>query len=319
MRIYQFTAIQPQAVTARLIRASAGADTTVVLDLEDSLWDVDDEARTAELKAAGRAALTDLARSHVNLFAGQPIGVRINRVSGPEAALDMDALAQASRTVTFDCIVTTKVETAAEITTTLARLREASVAFRTVIPIVETRRGIAALDEIAAAARDAGLNSLCYGHFDYALDAGWWPIPDPREPSFWSGVEPLIRQIESAGLAYVHPPYFETRDRAGLGRIVERLTSTCGREFGLITVGPRQSALARRVAESSTVTVEHTAELELDRSVKSPTALARRITASYLAGDRGSASFFLDPASGRFISPHVYLAAREYLRRTAGE
>ena len=37
MRIYQFTAIQPQAVTARLIRASAGADTTVVLDLEDSL------------------------------------------------------------------------------------------------------------------------------------------------------------------------------------------------------------------------------------------------------------------------------------------
>ena len=40
MRIYQFTAIQPPAVTVRLIRASAGADTTVVLDLEDSLWDV---------------------------------------------------------------------------------------------------------------------------------------------------------------------------------------------------------------------------------------------------------------------------------------
>jgi hypothetical protein len=73
MRIYQFTAIQPPAVTARLIRASAGADTTVVLDLEDSLWDVDDEARTAELKAAGRAALKDLARSHANLFAGQPM------------------------------------------------------------------------------------------------------------------------------------------------------------------------------------------------------------------------------------------------------
>ena len=53
MRIYQFTAIQPTAVTARLIRASDGPSTTVVLDLEDSLWDVDDEARTAQLKAAG--------------------------------------------------------------------------------------------------------------------------------------------------------------------------------------------------------------------------------------------------------------------------
>ena len=92
--------------------------------------------------------------------------------------------------MTFDCIVTTKVETAAEITPALARLREASVAFRTVIPIVETRRGIAARDEIAAAARDAGLNSLCCGHFDYALDSGWWPIRDPSSPSFWEGVEP---------------------------------------------------------------------------------------------------------------------------------
>ena len=300
MRIYQFTAIQPPAVTARLIRASDGPSTTVVLDLEDSLWDVDDEARTAELKAVGRAALTDLARSHPNLFAGQPIGVRINRISGPEAALDIDALAQASRTVTFDCIVTTKVETAAEIATTLARLREARVAFRTVIPIVETRRGIAALGEIAAAAAEAGLNSLCYGHFDYALDSGWWRIRDPREPDFWEGVEPLIRQIESAGLAYVHPPYFETRDRAGLGRIVERMTNVCGREFGLITVGPRQSAQARRTGRTGMV--EDAVE-PIDRTVESPTELDRRITASYTAGDRRSASFLLDPASGRFISP----------------
>jgi citrate lyase beta subunit len=312
MRIYQFTAIQPPTLTARLIRASAGADTTVVLDLEDSLWDVDDEARTAQLKAAGRVALTDLARSHANLFAGRPIGVRINRVSGPEAALDIEALAQASRTVTFDCIVTTKVETAAEIATTLARLREASVAFRTVIPIVETRRGIAALDEIAAAAAQAGLRSLCYGHFDYALDAGWWPIPDPREPDFWSRVEPLIRQIESAGLAYVQPPYFETRDRAGLGRIIERLTKVCGREFGLITVGPRQSAQARRTGRTGIV--EDAVE-SIDRTVEGPTELALDITASYTARDRRSAGFLLEPVSGRFISPHVYLAAREYLRR----
>ena len=44
MRIYQFTALQTPAVTARLLRASADANgsasTTVVLDLEDSLWDV---------------------------------------------------------------------------------------------------------------------------------------------------------------------------------------------------------------------------------------------------------------------------------------
>ncbi|HEX7611132.1 MAG TPA: hypothetical protein VF371_00060, partial [Candidatus Limnocylindrales bacterium] len=132
-----------------------------------------------ELKAAGRAALTDLARSHAHLFAGGPIGVRIHRISGPEAALDIDALAEASRTVAFDCIVATKVETAAEIATTLARLREASVAFRTVIPIVETRRGIAALGEIAAAAAEAGLSSLCYGPLRLRPGRGLVAHPGP--------------------------------------------------------------------------------------------------------------------------------------------
>jgi hypothetical protein len=125
-------------------------------------------------------------------------------------------------------------------------------------------------------------------------------------------VESLIRQIESAGLAYVQPPYFETYDRAGLGRIVERLTNVCRREFGLITVGPPQSVQARRTGRTG---MAEDAVEPIDRTVESPTELAHRITASYTAGDRRSVSFLLDPASGRFISPHVYLAAREYLRR----
>ncbi|HEX7611133.1 MAG TPA: hypothetical protein VF371_00065 [Candidatus Limnocylindrales bacterium] len=79
-------------------------------------------------------------------------------------------------------------------------------------------------------------------------------------------------------------------------------------------MGPRQSAGARRTGRTGMV--EDAVE-PIDRTVESPTELAHRITASYTAGDRRSASFLLDPASGRFISPHVYLAAREYLRRTA--
>lgn len=145
--------------------------------------------------------------------------------------------------------------------------------------------------------------------------------PGPARAGLLERRRTLIRQIESAGLAYVHPPYFETYDRAGLGRIVDRLTSVCGREFSLITVGPRQSAQARQNAQGRrsgrTDTVEDAVE-SIDRTLESPTELAHRITASYTAGDRRSASFLLDPASGRFISPHVYLAAREYLRRTAG-
>src|ERR1035437_1748202 len=90
---------------ARLIRASAKTSTTVVLDLEDALWDVGDQARTSALKAAGRENLAILATQHRDLFDRLPIGVRVNRRSGPEGGRDLLALGRACRFVQLDCIV----------------------------------------------------------------------------------------------------------------------------------------------------------------------------------------------------------------------
>jgi citrate lyase beta subunit len=250
MRILQVAAMQEPEVMARLIRASRRGQAMVVLDLEDGLWDVIDETQTGAVRTTGRENLVTLASTHPELFAGQPIGVRINRTSGPDAAPDLEALSQASRFVAFECIVPTKVETGAEIQELSEDLRHRGVAFRSVVPIVETRRGLANVDEILATARHAGVERLVYGHFDFALDSGWWPFPEPHEPRYWDHVEPLIRRWEEAGLGYVHPPYFQTHDRAGMAGIIGRLQRTCTREFGIITIGPRQTENGRPTGQS---------------------------------------------------------------------
>jgi citrate lyase beta subunit len=323
MRILQFASMQQAEVMARLIRASRRSPATVVVDLEDGLWDVIDEAETSALKAVGRENLVTLAQTHPELFARHPIGVRINRSTGPHVELDLDALALASRFVEFECVVPTKIETGAELREIAANLRGRGVAFRTIVPIVETRHGLANLERILDAARDVGTEWLAYGHFDFALDSGWWPFPEPGEARFWEQVVPLVHRLERAGLGYVHPPYFQTHDRVGMASIIRRLERTCSREFGIITLGPRQTEMADRLSSRdgpADEAVNAAPPMALrTASGESPSDLARRVVTAFLATRRHPGGFALDPRSGEFISPHVYLAARGYLRRVGDD
>jgi citrate lyase beta subunit len=320
MRILQITSIQGPAVTARLIRATRGPAAIVALDLEDSLWDVLDETRTSALKGAVRENLVGLADVQPELFSARRIGVRINRIAGSDAALDFEALGRASRRVEFECVIPTKVESGADIHENLARLREAGVAYRAIIPIVETCRGMANLDEILEAARRAGIQWIIYGHFDFALDSHWWPFPEPHEPRFWEVVTPLIRRWVAAGIGYVQPPYFDTHDRSGLATVVNRLGRTCTREFGILTLGPRQTEAVGRMSGRLFSADEAGGTAGLPATIappdRTPEEYARHVVGTFVATRRRhSAGWALEPRSGEFISPHVYLAARDYLRR----
>jgi hypothetical protein len=99
--------------------------------------------------------------------------------------------------------------------------------------------------------------------------------------------------------------------------IIGRLERTCTREFAIITVGLGQTELANRLsggARSSDEVLEPAPSLTPGTpSNETPADLARHVVETFLATRRHPGGFALDPRSGEFISPHLYLAARAYL------
>lgn len=321
MHTFLFLALRTPELTARVVRAASRTSATVILDLEDSLWDATDPGRTAALKAVGRETLVTLARERPALFASQRIGVRVNRVSGPEAAADLDAVERASAFVELECVVLPKVQDEADLRAYGDAVGRGRVASRGIVPIVETRVAMANLDRVLAAAQRAGIEWVIYGHYDLGLDSGWWPIPEHHDPGFWDRVVPLIRRIEDAGMGYVHPPYLHTHDDEGLLRVLGRLPELCRREFGLLAIGLGQAAVAARFAEGTAPAAgSGVPEAVAARSAPRDSApdlleLADRVVATYEGNQRPDAGFALDRHSGEFVAPHAYLAARRYLAR----
>src|SRR5262245_25484797 len=315
MRTFMFLALRAPELTARLVRAASRTRATVVLDLEDALWDPTDQARTTELKAAGRASLSALADEHPRLFRRQPVGVRINRILDAEGLRDLEALEAVTGRVPLACVMVPKVESTNEVATAAARIAQLGLPPEALIPIVETRAGLADLDAILATARAACVEWLVFGLYDFVLDTAWWPLPDHEGDELWAIVGPLVERVENAGLKYVDPPYARLEDDAGLSRILHRLTRTCRGEFGALTVGLRQAAAANRFATGGALA---TLPGETTAQRSDPLDLARRVVDVYNARSRTDTSFTLDRPSGLFISPHAYVVARRYLEVHGG-
>ncbi|HEY8238961.1 MAG TPA: aldolase/citrate lyase family protein [Candidatus Limnocylindrales bacterium] len=319
MRTFLFLALRTPELTARLVRAAARSRATVVLDLEDALWDVTDPARTAELKATGRATLVALARDHPELFRRQPVGVRVNRVAGDDAEQDFEAIERVSALVPVACVVIPKVESADDIAAARTRIRRLGLPPEAIVPILETRSALAALDSLLPAARSAGVEWIVFGFFDFALDSGWWPFPDRHGDELWAVIRPFLERVEDAGMRYIEAPYAQVDDDAGLVRILDRLERTCDREFGVLTVGLGQASVAQRFAAGRALVRVGSAVGAPGHAgvaagpVRDALDQALRVVEVYDARHRPDTSFVFDPETGQFIPPHVYLGARRYL------
>jgi citrate lyase beta subunit len=312
-RTLNLLAIQKPAVAARMIRQVANMDVVIVLDLEDSLWDVVDPAHTSALKAAARQDLLALAGSHPEIFRQLKIGVRINKADTPEFTADLETLAEIAKRFPWSVIVPTKVESALELRRCLLSLAEFGVACQAITPIVETLEGVAHLPEIASAAADMGMPAIIYGHYDYCLSAGLWPFPDFDEINYWELIEPFIAQVEDAGLSIVQPPFFSIyNDELFLG-VLGEMGRRCRLPYGVLTFGPRQTRLCADVSagriQAGMVNLHRTEPMPPD--LKSLRAI--EVIQAYDTHRMDNKGFAVNPRTGRFIAPHQYAVAKAFL------
>ena len=314
--IYQFIPVAPGRVMERLIRTMR-AGTMAVLDLEDGYLDVRDPGKTTERRTRGRKQLLELCANAKGRTNGRPVAMRVNVAGSEDFARDLPVVRAASETFGLAAVMLPKVELADQMGRAHSDLSAEGVEFGYLVPMIETRKGMHRIDEIIAAAVELGSPAVVYGHHDYWLDAGAWPFPGPREMSYWEPVERIAQSALAAGLRYVHPPEAELRDEALLAGMVSRLRSICGDRFDILSAGMSQTSLLLRLVEeasSSEPKSESLAEQSVFDSVEQQ-RLAEETCALFEGNNRQEHSFSADARSGRFISPHEYLAAVNYLRK----
>jgi citrate lyase subunit beta / citryl-CoA lyase len=137
----------------RFAKALASGADRIIIDLEDAVAPAD--------KAAARAALAQWMLAHPEH--AEQVLIRINDAATPWYADDM-AMAQAVQAL---CIMLPKCEAPGQVADVLAHLPATTSASATVLPLIETARGLLAVQAIATA---PSVNRLAFGSLDYMAD-----------------------------------------------------------------------------------------------------------------------------------------------------
>lgn len=219
------------ASNARAVEKARTLDCDVaILDLEDA---VAPEAKVEARAAAVAAVKTGGFRPR--------LGVRINGLETEWGEADLDALAEAGAGL----IVAPKVETAVTVRALSARAPGAAL-----WAMIETPRGLIALNEIAAAG--GGLQGLMLGVNDLAKALGTGPSPD-REP-FKPWLAALVVAARAHGLAAIDGVFNRIEDAEGLAAEAAQ-----GRLYGFdgkSLIHPSQIAAANAAFSPSAEAVE---------------------------------------------------------------
>ena len=182
--------------------AEVGAD-VMIIDLEDAV-------APADKPMARAAALEFLTRSQKGRTAH---ALRINGLDTAAGLADLTALLEAA--VAPDYLVLPKTESPDHIRI-LDRLLSAAALDARIVGIVETTRGLAQADEIAAASDR--LYGMLFGAADMAaeLDAEttWEPLAYARSR--------LVTACARSGIVAIDTPFFDIRDTGGLEQETRR-------------------------------------------------------------------------------------------------
>ena len=133
----------------RFAKALASAADAVVLDLEDAVA-IDDKSSARESVGTQLGGMSPEARCRVV--------VRVNDIASSWFSMDLRMLLHSGGTQ----VMLPKSESPAQIASLRSAVPDADV-----LALIETARGVAAVDEIAAA---SGVSRLVYGTLDFALD-----------------------------------------------------------------------------------------------------------------------------------------------------
>lgn len=297
MLVYQYLSMNNELQTIQnIVSRNDKRNVKTILDLEDSLEIPGAHAQSKASRVIAREKLHQL----MSGFAPETLmGIRINHIHGEEFSKDLHCLQQCP--IQLDHIVLPKVNTADELQAYADALQHASC--KEFIVLLETASGLQQLSSILATASSLQISKIHFGHWDYFLSCGAYPLPNQEHTTFWDTVKPLMKTIESGGFTYIHPPVNRLTDYSLLTSVIQYLQSLSSLEFGISTLTNGQSKNAQKVTGSNSA-------LQVQELPVSDALLhAQQLIEQYQSNNYS----FSITDDNVFIPPHEYLAAKQYV------
>lgn len=257
----------PGSRPERFVKAIAAGADMVCLDLEDAV--------APDAKPAAREAVIEYLSGP--LPEGCQVGVRINASNTADGIADLHELLQQGAAPAF--VMVPKVESAPTVQQLIELLPDAT----TILPIIESARGIAASAAVFAVPE---IRLALFGAVDYVADIGcalsWDALLLPRQQ--------LVQSAAASDVTVLDGPYTDVKDLDGLAEQTRRAR----------TLGLR----ARSAIHPAQIPVIHEALLPDAQQI----AQAQRVVAAFAAADAGAA--LLD---GQLVELPVVKAAQRLL------
>ncbi len=281
---------------------------SLILDMEDSAQDLFDSKNTINLKKQSREGLLYL--NEKDILKGINTFVRINSESTKFYEEDVKAIKKAiSDKPYINGIFLPKVEEYSQIKNCHELITSSKKDKISIVPIIESQRGLANLESIISEDKDNNIiEYVHYGHYDYCLDNGFWPFPEPYHISYWELIENISKKIYSYKKKYIHTPFPLIENEniywSSIHYMRENL-SIKDINLSLVNIDMNYIKLPEKIKKVKLKNISK------DYSYKK--IFAEKIINEYIINKSKNKSFSL--SRNRFIPPHLYLGAMNFLKK----
>ncbi len=229
--LYQCIPSYKPLPTVRLIKSLADSKCKILLDIEDSIQDVQHPDLTADLKAKARQDFADIIQN----LPDQKFSLRINSIRSNEFLHDKELLHKFADNI--ESVFIPKVESSNDLT---IFQNEFGDKYKLNL-IVETQQGIDNIDEILSSKFKSNIDFVFFGNYDFHLDNNIYPITEQHTLNYWKIVEPIISKVESHKINFGNSPYANIADTNCLDFSIMQLTKLCKQSFALMSLHKSQT------------------------------------------------------------------------------
>jgi hypothetical protein len=293
---------------------------TLCFDLEDSIQDIHNPAKTVALKIHYREILEHLFIDNIIKMKDLNIGIRLNQLSSVEFEKDIAALVRLrGKLPNLTCFLP-KTENFSDISTLHEILDTYSLPVVDIIPVIESKKGMNNLSSILTQ-RSKKFNKIAFGHCDYNASIDNFPFYHQDSVEYWDIVDSMLTLVESKGFTFLNSPCPFLNDEGLFLSILNRLTAnTKSDSIGQIVLTHNQSSWCQKFSDSynpATQNLSGVSSKSIIRNVKgvigNHTEFAKKLINNYKLNRNGKA-FSVVGTKRVLISPHEYLAAKRYLQ-----